>query len=231
MEENKNTAAPENAESITEQTVSKATESVPEEIKVPSVPPHKEYAARMVKFRDYYIQLLWCVGAGVALGVALAVIYNVIVGACVTILSAVVYGVFTYDEMLKRVGIGYKSIEGGIRVTACRAVYGEVLWIPQSIIWFNITEIGDRAFESEKNRELKKVFFPKTVTKIGSDIFAGCESICEIYFEGDEEQWETIEKETDFTSVKVIFEAKYPPIPSKKKKNSKSQKKPDKQGK
>ncbi len=218
MEENKRVETAESTENISSESISEKKEAACEEAK-PAVPPHKEYAARMAKFRDYYIQLLWGVGAAAALGIALAVLYNVIVGACVAVLAAVIYSVFTYDEMLKSLGIGYKSVEGGIRVTSCRARYGEVLWIPASIIWFDIIEIGERAFESDKNSELTKVFLPKTLKKIGSDIFLGCENISEIYFEGTEQMWAEIEKDTDFTQYKIIFEAKYPPVPKKKKKS------------
>ncbi len=222
MEENKNIEATEN---ITPESIPQNGQPLTETPQAPAVPPHKEYAARMAKFRDYYIRLLWCVGAAAAIGIVLAVIYNVIVGVCVAVLAAIVYKTFTYDEMLKQVGVGYKSIAGGIKITACRARYGEVIWVPQSLIWFDITEIGDRAFESDKNAELKKVFLPQSLKKIGSDIFSGCENVREIYFEGDARAWEEIEKETDFSACKIIFEAKYPPIPKKKKKKAPAQSK------
>ncbi|MBQ7384242.1 MAG: hypothetical protein IJV72_05570 [Clostridia bacterium] len=217
----KNTEVMSEERASTEASVTEKGENQTENAKsAPALPPHKEYARRMLKFQSYYMNLLGCVGAAAALGIVIAVAYNVIIGACLAILCAIIYSVFTYDEMLKGLGIGYKSVEGGIKVTAVRARYGEVIWIPSSLIWFDIVAIGDRAFESDKNSELKKVFLPKTLKSIGSDIFFGCESICEIYFEGTEQEWEQIEKETDLTPYKVIFEAKYPPIPKKKKKSA-----------
>ncbi|MBO5415682.1 MAG: hypothetical protein J6A83_03545 [Clostridia bacterium] len=208
-----------NTDTATEKT-EVSGESTENAAETPALPPHKEYAKRMLKFQNNYTTLLIGVGAGAAIGIIIAVAFNVIIGACIAILSAVVYSVLTYDDMLKLIGIGYKSIEGGIKVTAVRARYGDVIWIPSSLIWFDIVDIGDRAFESDKNHDLKKVFLPKTLKRIGSDIFCGCENICDIFFEGSEQEWEQIEKETDFGSYRVVFEAKYPPIPKKKKNKS-----------
>ena len=183
-----------------------------------ALPPHKEYAKRMAQFNVYYFQLLAIIGAIVILAVVLAVTQSVIVGVSLAVASAVLYKFFTSDEMFKRLGMDYSSVEGGMRVKACRARYGDVMWIPSKLIWFDVIEIGDRAFASEKNAELKRVFFPVSLKKIGEDIFADNTSVSEIFFEGTQEEWEKIEKHTDLSDYKVIFEAKYPPIPKKKKK-------------
>ena len=82
---------------------------------------------------------------------------------------------------------------------------------------FDVTRIEDKAFLSKHNAELRCVFLPKTLLSIGKDVFEGCQSLEAIFFEGTEEEWERIEKETDLSSLRITFEAKYPPVVKKKK--------------
>lgn len=207
---------------ITEEPANSADET--EKKEVPALPPHKEYAKRMAKFGTYYTQLLSCIILAVAASVAVAIMQSLMIGVAMAILSAILYVYFTHDEMLKSLGLDYQSVEGGILIRHCKASYGNVMWIPSRLIWFDVISIGDNAFDSEANSELTRVFFPSTLKSIGKNIFDGCPLISEIYFEGSEELWNSIEKGTDFSSYKVIFDAKYPPIPKKKKKQRKAKK-------
>ena len=190
----------------------------------PALPPHKEYARRILKYKNYYFQLLCIMGAIAAVGVVVAVMFNLLFGVSLAVFSAVIYAFLASDEMYKSIGIKYKSVVGGIKLISCRATYGNVLWIPSSLIGFDVIEIGDRAFSSPKNDILTRVFLPKTLKKIGAEAFADCEALKEIFFEGTETEWNKIEKNTDISAYKIIFEAKYPPIPKKKKKKKTSKK-------
>ncbi|MBQ8141508.1 MAG: hypothetical protein IJ038_07435 [Clostridia bacterium] len=204
------------------------TASVPkQEVKEerPALPPHKEYAKRNLQFHNYYNQLLFAICVAVVLAVAVAVAYNVVIGLSIGAVAAVIYAVFVSDEAYKKLGVKYKSIAGGAAVSACRARYGEVFWLPSRIIGFDVIRIDDRAFSSPKNEELKCVFLPSTLKEIGENIFEDCPSLCEIHFEGSEKDWERIEKKTDFSSLNLKFDAKYPPIPKKKNKKNTAAKK------
>ena len=92
------------------------------------------------------------------------------------------------------------------------------MWIPSKLIFFEVTRIENEAFNSKHNGELRCVFLPKTLRSIGSDVFKSCDALEDIFFEGSEAEWEKIEKETDFSALKVTFNAVYPPIAKKKKK-------------
>ena len=94
------------------------------------------------------------------------------------------------------------------------------MWVPQRLMWFDVIEIGDRAFCAKRNAELKKVFLPLTLRRIGKDIFDGCPLIETIYYEGSKEAFDKIESDTDILGYSVIFDAKYPPVAKKKKKKS-----------
>ena len=185
--------------------------------KKPQLPPHMEYSKRMLEFSSYYTGILCMVAAIVFAAIALAVLYNVLVGVAIALFGVVLYSVMVSDNMSKTVGVRYTSIAGGIRLTLCRARYGDVMWVPSSLIGFDVIAIGDRAFSSPKNAELKRVFLPSTLKEIGVDIFAGCEALEVIYYQGSEEEWKKITTLTDTSAYKLVFDAKYP-APMKKKK-------------
>ena len=181
-----------------------------------TIPPHKKYIRRMKKFQKYYIQLLMIVCAIIAVSVVIAVVYNLLLGVSIAIFAAILYNSWAVSEMYKEIGIKYKSITGGIKITACKQRYGEIMWIPASLIHFDVIEIDDRAFAEKNNENLVKIFLPKTLKYIGENVFVSCDSLKEIFFEGNEEEWNQIEKKTDLSSYKIIFDAKYPPMPRKK---------------
>jgi len=59
------------------------------------------------------------------------------------------------------------------------------------ILHSGIGGIPEGAFRGCKN--LKRITIPKHVKKIGRDVFAGCDSLEDVYFEGTMEEWEKIE--------------------------------------
>lgn len=59
------------------------------------------------------------------------------------------------------------------------------------ILHSRIGGIPEGAFRGCKN--LKRITIPKRVKKIGCDVFAGCDSLEDVYFEGTMEEWEKIE--------------------------------------
>lgn len=188
----------------------------------PAVPPHKEYAKRMLNFSEFYVGFIVIVGIVMAIAVAIAVLYSVMIGVALALFGAFFYTTLLSDNMSKMLGFRYVSLAGGIRITMCRARYGEVMWMPDRLMGFDVIEIGDGAFKSPKNAELKKVFLPKTLKTIGKDIFEGCEAIEDIYYQGSEEEFSRIACETDLSCYRIIFDAKYPPLAKKKKKTSRA---------
>ena len=83
-------------------------------------------------------------------------------------------------------------------------------------MWFDVIEIGDKAFSSVKNSELKRVFLPSTLKVIGNDVFVGCDTLEVIYYQGSEDDWKKLEINSDISAYKLIFNAEYPSLARKK---------------
>ena len=200
-----------------------SAETAPEQKKqAPAVPPHKEYAKRMLNFSEFYIGFILTVGLIMAFAVVMAVLYSVAVGVALAAFGVLLYTTLLSDNMSKMLGFKYVSLAGGIRLTMCRARYGEVMWVPDRLMGFDVIAIGDGAFKSPRNVGLKKVFLPKTLTAIGKDVFEGCEALEDIYYQGSEEEFAKISCETELSAYRIIFDAKYPPVAKKKKKPAKA---------
>ena len=203
-----------------EQSKEALTESAPKPER-PAVPPHKEYAKRMLTFSNFYVGFIVVVGIIMAVAIGVAVLFNVPLGVAIAAFGVFFYVTFLSDNLSKTLGFRYVSLAGGIRLTMCRARYGEVMWIPDRLMWFDVIAIGDGAFRSKKNAELKKVFLPRTLGEIGRDVFEGCEALEDIYYQGSEEEFSRITCATDLSAYRIIFDAKYPPLLKKKKKPAK----------
>jgi hypothetical protein len=202
-----------------------AEEKEQKEEKKPALPPHKEYAKRMIDFGNFYIGFLALIVAAMAAAVAVAILYNVMLGVSMAIFGVIIYAAMVPDNMSKNLGVRYESIVGGIKLTSCRPRYGEVMWVPDRLMWFDVIAIGDKAFSSKKNAELKKVFLPNTLKEIGEDVFSGCSALEDIYYQGSEDEWSKISSATDMSGYRLIFNAKYPPLPKKRKKTVSTEKK------
>ncbi len=96
-------------------------------------------------------------------------------------------GAFNSCKSLTSVTIpnGVKSIESGT-FSFCKSLTNIV--IPNSV-----TSIGALAFNECKS--LTNIVIPNSVTSIGETAFSGCNSLKTIIFDGDEEEWDAIQKE------------------------------------
>ena len=178
--------------------------------------PEQEYIKRICAYDKYYLRLVVCIAAVMAMAIVVMVIKNWLIGTCVAIVCAILYSTFASDEMFKGLGLKYKSTVGSVCVTGCRAKYGNEFYVPPRIMWYDVTEISDRAFDSPKNAGLTCVHFPKSLTNIGENIFENCPAIERVCFEGSEEEWNKIEKRTSFDGITIEFNVRYPEKPSKK---------------
>ena len=186
-----------------------------EDQKKPQLPPHKEYAKRMLSFNEKYIMTLSAAGVAIAAGIALSVFVDFFIGVAAVALGVVIYIKFVSSDLYSLLGFEYKTYTEGLCLTLCRARYGDVLWVPAKLIYFDVTRIGDKAFSNKHNAELRCVFLPKSLKSIGKDVFEDCLALEDIFFEGSEAEWEEIDKETDFSSLHLTFDAKYPPVKKK----------------
>lgn len=61
---------------------------------------------------------------------------------------------------------------------------------------YGANSIGDKAFRNSTN--LTAVYIPKTIVAIGSEAFAGCSSLTDIYYSGTSSQWNSMTKGTNW---------------------------------
>lgn len=180
--------------------------------------PEKLFPLRYEKYNSFYLLVVLSAAVALGVGIFVAVTDELLWGVGIFFAAIFIYVYFTTSELHEKLGIWYKTDAGRLLVTKCRARYGDVFYIPSRLIFYDVEELCDKAFFSplDKNKELKAVFLPKTLRRIGTDVFASCESLAEIYFEGSEAEWAKIESATSLEGLTVIFDSTLP----KKKKQS-----------
>ena len=182
----------------------------------------ERYLSRLAEFSDFYLYLVIFSGAAAVAAIVIAVLYNVLLGIALAIVTASVYSYFSDTELKKQLGFSYKSKRGRIAITKAVAKYGNTLYIPSRLMWSDVAEISDGAMKSEKNAKMVGLYIPRSIERIGKDIFGDNPPDTVIYYEGSREEWESIEKLTSFDDLKLVFDAESPTLSrkAKKKRNS-----------
>lgn len=198
-------------------TVAAESEATTEKTDKPKKDPAKLYPARLSKFSSFYLCLVILASAGLLIAIYAAVAHELWWGALIAAVSVICYVRFTESEMRDKLGLTYKTGVATLSITSCRPKYGDVLYIPAKLLWYDVEEICDNAFKPKRNAELVEVYLPKSLKRIGKDVFCSCESLAAIRFEGTEAEWEAIDKETDLSCYEITFEAKYPEVKKSKK--------------
>lgn len=206
-------------ENINDLQENNTAENNPEELKIeemPKLPPHKAYIKRLSAFNGFYLRLIIAIGVMLVAAIAVALLFSIVLGAAIVIAAVLLYRFFSQDELNKQLGLKFTSIVGGIRITSCAPRYGDVIWIPRTLAYFEVTELCDGAIKSSSSAELRCLFLPKSLRRIDPKAFSECESLSEIRFEGSREEWEGIEKPEELSGITLFFDAVYPPMSSKK---------------
>ena len=196
-----NTESTENAQALSEEAPPKKKKD-----------PEKLFPIRLSKFNSFYLLVVLAAAVSLAVGIFVAVTSDLFWGIAIFFAGIFIYVYFTSSELHEKLGLWYKTDAGTLYITKCRARYGDVFYVPSRLLWYDVEELCDEAFLSpaNKNKELRAIYLPKTLKRIGKDVFASCEALTEIYFEGTEEEFQKIEKETSLEGLKVIFGASYP---------------------
>ena len=189
------------------------------EEKVPKKPkkdPEKLFPMRYAKYHSFYLLVVLSAIIALGVGIFVAVTDELLWGIGIFFAGIFIYVYFASSELHEKLGIWYKTDAGALAVTKCRARYGDVFYIPSRLLWYDVEELSDKAFFSpaNKNKELCAIFLPKTMKRIGEDVFASCESLSVIYFEGSEEDFLKIESKTSFEGFEIVFNHS---LPDKKK--------------
>lgn len=174
------------------------------------------YIERLADFSDFYLKLVAFSGAAIAGAIAVAVLESVILGAALAFFVSSVYTYFTASELKKKLGLSADSLRGGIRVKKAVCVYGDTVYIPSRIMWSCVEELADGAFSKCESLPTE-IYLPKSIKRIGKDIFGDNENFPVIYYEGTIDEWKRIETATPFEAFEVSFDAEMPSLPPRQK--------------
>ena len=173
----------------------------------------QKYLSALKEFSNGYLLLLCLEGVACAAAIVVAFLYNVIVGASIAIFVAASYVYFSETLSRNKLGIDFKSIRGSITITYAAPAYSECVYIPSRLVYSSVTSIADRAFRSPKISDAKEIYIPLSIEYIGKDIFGENTSIPTIYYEGNQEDWNKIKKDTDLGAAEIIFSTPVPTLP------------------
>ena len=179
-----------------------------------------QYLSRLERFNDFYLTLV-IVSATVCVGgIAIAIHLNLLAGVLTVLASAVLYAVLSITRTYSLLGLRLKSIRGTQHVCRADCVIDGSVFIPNRLMWADVTRIDDGALASDKNQELEFVYLPRGIEVIGKDVFGEHASRVTVLFEGDLSEWEKIEKHTDFELIPISYSVPFPKLSKAKRKNS-----------
>lgn len=181
-----------------------------------------EYLAKLTRFNDFYLVLVvicisLCTGA-----TAIAILLNLPVGILIAIAAAILYAYLSTYRAYSLLGLRFKNVCGTVHLTEINCESEHTIFVPDRFVWAAVTHIEDGALASGKNSELSSVYIPRGIEYIGKDVFGKNASHVTVFFEGNEAEWISIDKHTDFSSVTVTYSTPFPRLEKKTKKESRS---------
>lgn len=152
-----------------------------------------------------YLYAVIISSAVVLAGLVYAVMIKVSVGLVIAISGVLLYTALTSTILYRQLGISYRSTSGALTVTQLYGQGRDEIWIPERLLWVNVTEIGDRAFKHKSSAGIRTVHLPATLKVVGENIFEGCDELKTVCFGGNRDDWKQIESSTDFSAYELIF--------------------------
>lgn len=187
-----------------------------EELNIQETTPCDEYVKRQTEFNSFYLYLVIASFIIILCAIIVAIFVSVIIGVIMAIASVIIYNRFASDELWRKLGIRYRTQNSELSLVKCRAAYGSVYYLPRSLIWYEVNEICEKAFDSPENSDLREIYLPKTIKRIGADAFCECQMLEKICFEGDASLWEKIEICGELPECVLEFDVPLPTLPKKK---------------
>lgn len=191
----------------------------------PEIPDaQKEFLDNLKHVNSSYLSCVETCACIALCGIVLAVQFFLWIGIGVALLSAILYVFYTKFILQKKLGISYQTTSGALTVTKLCPKDKEEIFVPRRLLWLDVDTLSDKAFSCECAKNMHSVHLPATLTKIGKDVFEGCDALKTVYFEGTQEDFEKIESDTSFERFELIFcdcaeyEIKKPPKAKKDKK-------------
>lgn len=175
----------------------------------------ERYLCHLNRFNGFYTSLTIICISLCLISIAVAIILSLPVGVIIAVADAFLYAFLSTYRAYSLLGLRFKSIRGMIHVTCADCVFENTAFVPDRFVWAWVTHVDDCAFASDKNESLSSVYIPRGIEHIGKDVFGMNASHVTVFFEGDEHEWERIDKETDFSSVTTVFSAPFPRLEKK----------------
>ena len=164
----------------------------------------ERFYAALTEFSRFYLYLVLGCGAILAVSVVGAVYASIWAGVLVAALVAGIYRWFLADELKKKLGFSEERVSDGLSLSLLPRD-GEERFIPEKLLWLEVTELSASACVSEENATVRAIYLPKTLRRIKMGAFDGLSALEVICFEGDIEAWAKVEKEIDLRSYRVIL--------------------------
>ncbi|MBQ9085999.1 MAG: hypothetical protein IJY47_02300 [Clostridia bacterium] len=165
-------------------------------------PKERAYAA-IRKFEVFYFQLVIGCGCVLIMGIVVAVLVSVLVGILIFLAGCGIYLYFLRDELKKRLGLKYRRGEDGWAVTPVARGEDEELWIPERLMWLEVTEL----FRGEEPpcEGIRALHLSAGIKLLEEGLFDRLPNLETICFLGTEEQWQAVIKPDVPLSCEVAF--------------------------
>ena len=164
----------------------------------------EKFKKALKKTNDSYLMIVIFCGALTIGGVFYAVIDSVMIGLLVSIAGVLLYTALTSNLLYNTLGISYKSATKQLTVTAFYGKNKEEAFIPQRLIWLDVTELYDHALKHKSSEKIRVLHLPSTLKVIGESVFEGCACLTTIIFDGSIADWGKVESLTDLSVYKII---------------------------
>jgi hypothetical protein len=164
--------------------------------------PEEKASREWERFEKFYKQLLVGSGAVLLMGIVLAVLVSVVVGAAVFLSGCGIYLYFAKDELKRRMGLGYKRVLDGWAVTPASTKGREMLWIPPKLMGLPVTELFAPDGDETAVREL---YLPTSVLRLEEGALEHLPNLEKIVYLGGEEEWKKVEMPPLPTDCELIL--------------------------
>lgn len=174
------------------------------------------YLKQLEAVKNGYLGTL-IISASIFIGaICCAVFYNALIGLGLLMLGIIAYAALTKGLLYATLGIAYRSFHGCMTITELYGKEREVIYIPDKVIMLTVTEIGTKTFKHESSKNVREIYIPKSIMRIGSSAFAKLPSLTDLYYEGSEEEWKELSRLAPLEDVNLHFNEPMPRLERRK---------------
>ena len=157
-------------------------------------------------FDKFYVYLVLACVSVFLLALYIAIGMNTKIGIAIGVAVMVLYAVLTSTVMKHILGVGYiphgSEISVSVKNGGISAKDGRK-YIPRRMLWLDVTAISGGAKTPDGKTEELYIF--KGITRIEADAFEGMTSLKKISFEGTALEWSEIDCKADLDGIETVF--------------------------